>query len=491
MQKMWAKVSPLHIALLCAALLYAIGLGAAPFWYDETGSVWMASLPWPRLMAATAADTHPPLYLLLLSMVQWALGPERWAMRLPSAVCGLGVIALTWAIARELRFERAALWLSLAFVATSTWQVYYAQEARMYTLFQALTLGALWAALRSRITLFATLGGLSLYTHNYALIYLVVNCGVLAWTMWRLRGAWRPLSVSGPLSVAALAGLVSVFAWLPWAGMLYGQMRIVQTGYWIQPVTPGAVVDVLYHWLGGGYTPAWMMPSVVILSTGLLSCAALRAVRSREPEPLVLLWCVVAPVTLAVVASLVWRPMFLFRGFAPSVPLFLMLTAWAITYRTGWPVRAVALGLVAPVMALALVGYYASNADNKGRAYEDAYTLVAAQLQPGDVLLTNQEGGVLSARYSALDGQTVYLLPRCGHIIGGLSAATRAAMGIAEATPESLQWRRLWFLLGAAPTIPACNVEQSRAFLSAHRARLVTTMRDDAFVTAQVWLVER
>lgn len=488
---MWTKVSPLPIALLCAALLYFAGLGVAPYWYDETGSVWMASLPWPRLIAATAADTHPPLYLLLLSVVQWALGPEPWAMRLISAVCGLLVVALTYAIARALRFERDALWIGMALVTFSTWQVYYAQEARMYTLLQALMLGAMWAALRGRVLLFGALSALGLYTHNYALIYLVVNGGVLAWSLWSSQGNGRVQSAEWPLAVTARAGLASILAWAPWAGVLYGQMRTVQSGYWIQPVTPGVVADVLYHWLGGAYTPLWMMPSVVILGAGMLGWAALRAARSRAPEPMVLLWCVVAPVTLAVMASLVWRPIFLFRGFAPSAPSFFLLAAWAITYRTDWPARSVALGLVAPVMALALVGYYQVNAENKGGDYAEGYALVAAQMRPGDVVVTNQEGGVLTARYSALADQTVYLLPRCGHVIGGLSDATRAAMGIVEAEPDALRWRRLWFILGEAPTIPACNVEQSRAFLTTHGARLVTTMRDDAFVTAQVWLIER
>jgi hypothetical protein len=484
------------VALLGAALLYFAGLGAAPFWYDEIGSVWMSSLPWPRLIAATAADTHPPLYLLLLSIVQWAIGPEPWAMRALSAVCGLGVVALAYAIARDLRFERAALWLGVGLVALNVWQVYYAQEARMYTLFQLLTLAATWAAVRTHLWRFVIFSALSLYTHNYALIYLAVNTVVLAWTLLRPvkeRGkeGWEAVSVGAAVLLSPFYAASAVFLWLPWAGVLAGQMRAVEGGYWIQPVTPGALADVLYQWLGGVYTPAWMMPSVVILAVGLFGFSVFRSARARLAEPLMLLWLVVAPVALAVALSLVWRPMFLFRGFSPSTPLFFLLVGWAITYRTILPVRVLSFSLLGPVMVLALVGYYTSNSLNKGGDYAAGFENIAAQVQPGDVFVANQEGGVMTARYSALAGQMVYLLPRCGHVIGGLSEQTRAAMGMAEAAPESLRWRRLWFIVGEAPTIPQCNVEQSRALLSTHRARLVVTMRDDAFVTAQVWLVER
>lgn len=481
----------LAIALAVAAVLYWFGIGSAPYWYDETGSVWMASLPWPQLVAATAGDTHPPLYLLLLSVVQWVLGAEPWAMRLLSAACGLGVVAITWAIARELRFSPAALWLGLGWVVFSAWQVYYAQEARMYTMFQLLALGALWAALRTRLLLFVLLSALSLYTHNYGLLYLAVNCGVLVWACYRpTRGGTRWPFI-GAVCTSAFMAVAAVFPWLPWAQALAGQMRIVEGGYWIQPVTVGMVADVLYQWLGGAYTPPWLMPSVVILAAGLAAFGAVRACTTRDEAGLILLWMVAAPVALAVVVSLAWRPMFLFRGFAPSAPLFGLLAAWAITQGTRWPQRAVALTLTGPVMAAALVGYYTLNRDNKGQAYADAYATVAAHWQPGDVLVSNQEGGVMGARYSALAGRPAYLMPRCGLIIGGLSDTTRAAMGMEAADPAALPWSRVWFVLGEAPTIPACNVEASHAFLAAHRSTLWATMREDEFVLAQVWLVQR
>jgi hypothetical protein len=59
------------IAQLAFITLAGLGLrlfllGNARLWYDESGSVWMASLPWARMVAATGGDVHPPLYLAML-----------------------------------------------------------------------------------------------------------------------------------------------------------------------------------------------------------------------------------------------------------------------------------------------------------------------------------------------------------------------------------------------------------------------------------------
>ena len=59
------------IALLTIATIVRIyTLGDAPLWYDEAGTQWMGALSFSNMLAATGGDTHPPLYLALIWLIE-------------------------------------------------------------------------------------------------------------------------------------------------------------------------------------------------------------------------------------------------------------------------------------------------------------------------------------------------------------------------------------------------------------------------------------
>ena len=94
-------IHPLAIVTGLALALRLLLLGQAHLWYDEAGSVWMASLPWDKMIAATASDTHPPGYLALLWAWVRIAGTSEAAVRLPSAMASLLCVPLAYAIARR------------------------------------------------------------------------------------------------------------------------------------------------------------------------------------------------------------------------------------------------------------------------------------------------------------------------------------------------------------------------------------------------------
>jgi len=317
--------------LLVADALYLFRIGAAPLWYDEAASAWFAQVPLANMIIGTASDTHPPLYYLLLSPIGHLYNWSPIALRLPSVLFALLTLYLVRQIARELHLSQTAQTIALGLMVLSPFQLHFAQEARMYALLQALVLGATLAALRKQLLRFALLSALSLWTHNYGLFFLVVNSGVLAWVVWQTKPRW-PVFETG-LIVAIVSG--AAFAlWSPWAWVLYQQMRIVAGGYWIMPVTPGSAVFALTNLMYAFTIPPWLAPMGVIVAVGLIAWLTILTLRTRAPEALLLLWLVLAPALLAVIVSIVWRPILLFRGLAPSLPALFLLAGWAFVANT-------------------------------------------------------------------------------------------------------------------------------------------------------------
>ena len=474
--------------LLVANVLYLFLLGVAPLWYDEANSYWFAQMPFARMIAATAGDTHPPLYYLLLSFVVRVFGPSHFMLRFPSVMFGLLTIYIVRQIARELNLSRAATLIALGLVTLSPFQLHFAQEARMYTLLQALVLGATLAALRKQLMRFVLLSALSLWTHNYGLFYLVVNCGVLAWAVWKTQLRWP---VFETVVITGLLGGAALVLWLPWAFVLLGQMRTVAGGYWIMPVTPGALVFTLTNLLYAFTLPPWLAPGAIMIGVGLLTWLTIRVIEKRDEAALLLAWLVAAPVVLAVVVSILWRPILLYRGLAPSLPALMLLVGWGAA-QLPRAHRLYAAILIVPLFVASIVGQYLWTPNQKGLQDHQVLDQLLAQWREGDIIIYSNEGYLVEWHSRAAHLPQVVLPRTCPqNNLGGLSEQTFHAFGIADPDPETIPWRRAWFVSTIFPTITQCEVDMSRAFLARHLHWLAFAIEGNEFIEANIWIVER
>jgi uncharacterized membrane protein len=103
-------------------------------WLDETFSVWLANKSVPDMLQwIVKIDQHPPLYYLLLHYWLARYGDTPYDARLLSALFGTLTIPIIYLIGK--RISGVVVGLSAAvFLCFSTFNIYYAQEARMYTL---------------------------------------------------------------------------------------------------------------------------------------------------------------------------------------------------------------------------------------------------------------------------------------------------------------------------------------------------------------------
>ena len=142
--------------VLVAFALRVLALGAPSLWYDEGFAVQTARLPIGELVARLVReDNHSPLHYLVIRLWMAVAGDSETALRFSSVVVGVLMVALTYAIFREIFRGRpdeanAALVAgapAAALVALSPFLVYYAREARMYSLLACFTLAAAWTLL--------------------------------------------------------------------------------------------------------------------------------------------------------------------------------------------------------------------------------------------------------------------------------------------------------------------------------------------------------
>jgi mannosyltransferase len=222
----------LRAALLLLILLLAVGLrfhrlGAQSLWNDEGTSVAVAQRDLVTIAHDAAHDIHPPLYYWLLSGWVRLFGTSEAAVRSFSALLGVVLVALTYALGRLLAGEWAGL-AAACLAAINPFQVYYSQEARMYMLLAALGALAFYAALRwvaeptyrwGIVYVLAAAAGL--YTHYaFPLVLVAVNLAVLLDI--GLRWGFGPIRHWLWGWLALQAGTILLF--LPWLPTAFRQL---------------------------------------------------------------------------------------------------------------------------------------------------------------------------------------------------------------------------------------------------------------------------
>jgi uncharacterized membrane protein len=439
-----APLLGLVVAIGLALRFYAIG--AKSLWIDESFSIWTATQPLGALWRFTVQlDQHPPLYYTLLHF--WlALGDGEATVRGFSALWGALMLPVIYLIGERVGGRALGL-LATLILAISPLHIWFAQQARMYTMltfFAGVAIlcmlhlldqtenqepraenlshqfdsrsGAPWAVLGSYrwwlgYVVFTTL---TMLGHNTAVffpiavgLFIAGAFGIPALAQ-RLRatrtttdhrpptgeqgGTTYPTSNSQlptPNSQRQLwtwaIGLgAALLLWLPWLPSFLIQSRRVDNEFWIQPPT---LKSVLEHWrnLGSAFAPGGALLVPLVLGFAGLALLGAWRLRRRPAVLLLLLLLLLVPFAGSRLVSL-RRPNFYTRTLIwTSIPLYVLMAAGLLQLRFRWLIGAATLALVL-LNAGSLWAYfrYYEPEDWRGVA-----GYVASQVQPGDVLLFN------------------------------------------------------------------------------------------------------
>jgi len=405
----------LLLIVLLALALRLYRLDAQELWGDESVSVSARRLSETQVLLGRT-DVHPPLYFFTLREAMIPLGDSLFAIRFVSAFWGVLVAPLVYRIGKRTLNDRVGV-LAALIAAVSALQVFYSQEARMYTMATAWTAASLWCTVellwrsgpsspallpvRSKEAWIAFIltSLIGMYTHYFVAFVVSAEGLALLWAARRDRAMFIRLAVA--------TAIVSV-VYAPWIP-IQRQYAMTQAYARWELLTPAVLADVvkqtLISWSVAKYNviptkpfPAADWGTVIVVAVALVGMIG--AIRTRRLEAALM------PLAAAVVLVLGWAinpilPVFQDRYLMIGTPAYLVLVAAGLNQISNFrfqipnlqsaiPRAMLAVGVVA-VMApqvVALRAWFTDPSFVKGE-YGKAMKFISGRAQSGDVLLLN------------------------------------------------------------------------------------------------------
>jgi mannosyltransferase len=353
-------------------------LGSKSIWLDEAFSISMGQRGLIDLLhKVILSDTHPPLYYLALKF--WMiLGAGELQVRLLSVLFSIAAIPVMYALVADLYGDKRIGLVGATILAFSPFQVWYAQEARMYAMLTLLVLLSAYFFFRALKTgerrdwigyVIAT--ALALYTDNGAIWYVVTISIFYLVSFKRFPG--KPIDWF--LSNAAI-GLL----YIPWLPFFLEQARQVTQSFWLPAPTFSTVLGTFldFHSFNFPVTEFSLLYMAVIFVWVTIVPAG------EWQRRLGSMWLFI-PVAMSLLLSL-RQPIFLSRNLiAASLGYYLLITGSIWRFHNKKATLALLLPLL--VMNLVSVGYNAwweQKEDWRGIA---SYVARSAQKKPGGIIV--------------------------------------------------------------------------------------------------------
>jgi hypothetical protein len=310
-------------------------LDAFSFWTDEGLTPLRSGYSIPEILsntitiqAGSGQDTHPPLYYLIIHFSRNLWGETDFAYRYPSVLAGILLVPLVYQFGRRLKNRWLGL-LAAGVTAVNPLQIWYAQEARMYTLLvllAALTSYVLWQALTTRrdlrrsLILYLILASLTIYTHYTAVFLIGVQSIFWAWLLWQ-RGHKKLLVGSTLLLIIIIIPLLSETFPRLFTG--------VEANYFY--VQPFIMLQDVVHAFSLGVTIDFKLLSTRLLDWGALGLLLAGFIAAPGWRHRSFLFFYLYAVVFGLMGGSLIKPMYQgVRHIMIGSPAFLLLLAWGL-----------------------------------------------------------------------------------------------------------------------------------------------------------------
>lgn len=444
------------LILVFAFIIRLIGILSRPIWYDEAFSILFSEKGLSAMLYGTlsqtatgSADIHPLGYYTML----WAwiniFGRSVLAARLLSIFISLLSLGLVYKIAKILFNEKTAMTAALLF-SVLPFQVHFAQEIRMYSLFSFWLLLATFSFLRGRggnwkwWIVFAVSSALAQYTHNLAAIYLIP----LAVTPV-FQKDWRTLKA------VVAASIFSILLYLPWLIHLPAQFEKVQAAFWVERPGVEKIFSLLLF-----YLPHLPLPNNLLLPGLLAACltvtlavfqifiAKKEGINSFAQMQWTAYLAFIPPLLLWLVSQYI--PVYIERALLPAHAMFCVWLASA--FIEAKPPRAVQILVFIFITSSSIMGLY-QHITYKGFPYGPYKALnesLQSRVEQEDVIIHSSKLSYLPSFYFDKNIQQGFIIDPPNSEVDTLAPATREILKLSEfedIEKGTAGASRVWFII--------------------------------------------
>lgn len=458
----FATVDAALIAIVAlAAVLRFTGLGASALWYDEAFSLAMTRLPLFEMVRTSASDFNPPLWELIAWVSTRLFGVNEIGLRLPATIASIAalVVAGRWVKAIAPHW----VYLGLATLAILPYQLWMAQDGRVYAVMSLLYIAGAWFVFTRRWLGLAATCGLLLYCHMTGAFYAAT---LLALALWQ----WQDWYV-------VRTGLVTFTSFLPWLASYIHAAADKQ--FWLGPFTFGKFATAFMRAFIADTLPAALWPVAALAIVGGIAGALVLTRRDTLPLMLVALGPLALMMALAPFKNVIfYRPLS-----AMTIPLVMWLAVTLPNLPGVFP-KSFA-GLLWAVMLIAgLTGWSPAMKGGELRALTDRINIDA--MRPGDVFYHATATSAIPFSFY-VRGYSYVLDERQDD--GLLSWDMQDALSIQRAALEDVPHKRAWVFWAEDPIMSDAAKARMARYIKG--GVLIGTVHTWQAAPIQVWLVER
>ena len=367
------------------------------FWRDEAFTYLLATKPLLQIFALTARDFNPPLYYVVLHYWIMIAGKSEIALRTLSFIGYWSVLYVSYYIMRDMMkftVKKSALYLLLVLINPIL--VYYAFEARMYSLFAFLAALSFYAFYTKKWKMYnvATIAGL--YTHYFMVLVVLSQ---LVYTYLFNKKSRTELLVPIKATASLIPWIIYVFAVKPVFSEQFWILKpqLFDLFYLPAQLYTGYEKDLGYLQVGTGGV-IWFLLVLSGFAYYMYYSAYKQIHHSKNHTSRTLLsyltiWAVGGPLLIFVLSVL--KPLYLTRYLIYAAPGISLLLIYCLDHLKKTP-------KVVMIAVLFLMTWSYQSIQIKNRTKTDLakpIREIAYLAKPGDMLFVSSELDYFTAQY--------------------------------------------------------------------------------------------
>jgi len=336
----------LWLIIIVAFFLRIYRLGYHDLWYDEIITIFkLPNLGFLRIW-------NPPLYFAILAGWVKIFGFSEISLRFPSLLFSLACIPIIFLLGKELFSRSVGLYATLI-MALSPFHLWYAQEARAYSMMLFLSLLSAYFQFlfitrkQYKFLYWCVISSmLGVYTHPYYIFFVIAQficCFICSREKWSIK--------------MFLVSLLIPLSFIPLLNKFWVRLSYVRMAYWIPSPTWKSFLTTLENFSLGynSHLPTYIAFDILSL---ILFIAIVWLIKQKKELRFGLIFCFVlfvAPLLLAFIFSKLVASIYLDRGLIITTPYYYLILGLGISV---FRKRIIKLLIVIFTFLLLIIGIY-------------------------------------------------------------------------------------------------------------------------------------